>query len=134
MPIDLGSFSLGTLAGSLIGVWAGHHLANVRDKNKRDAEDFNQAAELLAQTLKAERTGPKPTTNIDFNPFQRVLDKKELVNFNRCVDGYNQARSKPDNICTDESGNPMSVGRWYYKNPNPIVEEIDKLIKFTEKK
>lgn len=55
MPIELGSFSLGAVAGSAVGGIIGHLLTGVRDKKSRDARDFNEVAEVMAEILRKEK-------------------------------------------------------------------------------
>jgi hypothetical protein len=44
MPIELGSFSIGAVAGGLVVNFANHILAGVRSASDRKTKEFNQAA------------------------------------------------------------------------------------------
>jgi hypothetical protein len=134
MPIELGSFSLGSVAGTIVGGIAGHYLTKVRDKEARDIKDFNTAAEVLAGVLILERRGPMPTCNIDFSIFRRVLIGKELIDFDKCVEEYHRSISQAKIIYANDGGDLMRVGASWYQDANPIITEIDKLLEFTKRK
>ena len=67
MPIELGSFSFGFVAGGAVVGVINHFLAKSRDTESRTIKDFNEAADILDAILRKERHGPMPETNIDFS-------------------------------------------------------------------
>ena len=133
MPIEIGSFSLGVVAGGIAVGIVNHYLAKSRVIEDRAAKDFNAAADILAVTLTKEMESPNPHSNIDFYAFRRVLNKRELCSFDKCVEKYEKTKkdavidyTKPDGI--------FPGGSEFYQDPTPIVSEINKLLKFTKRK
>lgn len=134
MPFELGSFSLGVLAGSAITILSEHLLARVRDVEGRSAENFNEKAIALAEILTRERIEPSPGSNIDFVPFSLVLGKRELSKFNKCVAEYESAKESAELKPYDNSGPFIVIGSGRYQDSAPIVAAIDKLLKFTKRR
>jgi hypothetical protein len=127
MPIELGSFSIGSVAGTIVGGIAGHYLTKVRDKEARDIRDFNVAAEGLAKILEIEKVLPTPASgNIDFFAFRRVLGPRDLTRFDICVEEYETARKNAKTISKE------TLIR--YHDITPIVAAIEKMETFTKRK
>ena len=140
MPIELGSFSLGAVAGSAVGGIIGHLLTGVRDKKARDAKDFNEVAGPIAEILRKERRFPTPGSKIDFANFRRVLSNGELRRFDKTVEEYEKAKEEekdnvyaPVDFTIGEEGRFMNTDR-YYHDSSSIKAAIDRLLKFTERK
>ena len=75
-----------------------------------------------------------PTTNIDFSAFRRVLAGKELVRFDKCVEEYHQAKRNAEIVFPQKTEGFVRISSGWYHDVNPIVTEIDKLMKFTKRK
>ena len=136
MPVELGSFSFGFVAGGAVVGVINHYLAKSRDIESRSVKDFNEAADILDAILHKERHGPMPETNIDFSAFQRVLrQKNELIRFERYVEEYHQARKNAEIVFPENRGDLVRAGStgWYH-DANPIVLAIDKLLECTKRK
>lgn len=54
MPIELGSFSLGSVAGGIIGAIAGHYLTKSRNTEDRKIKEFNEASAKFRDAFKSE--------------------------------------------------------------------------------
>lgn len=134
MPIEIGSFSLGMVAGGAIVGVINHFLAKSRDIEARAAKDFNVVADALAEILIKERSSPNPSSNIDFSAFRRVVNQRELSSFDKCIEEYN--KTKNDTVINDykDSGPLVRLGSVSYHDPTPIIAAIDKLLKFTIRK
>lgn len=76
MPIELGSFSLGSVAGGIVGTIATHYLTKSRNTEERKIKEFNQAADTFRSTILAELEGlyPNPTNW----PSQKMMIDKIL--------------------------------------------------------
>ena len=80
-------FSLITL---LLGFLIGNRLAIGRDRRK----EFNEVADPLAKILTEERNNLRPISPIiDFYAFRRILGKRELIRFNKCVEKSQKTKS-----------------------------------------
>ena len=135
MPFEMGSFSLGFVAGGLVIQLGNHLLAKSRDKESRDVKDFNAAADILAEFLIKERCGPMPATNFDFSAFRRVLKGKELREFDEAVAEYHGTRRNAEIIFPNDPGPLVRIGgTGFYRDVNPIVATIDKLLLFTTRR
>lgn len=60
MPIELGSFSLGSVAGGIVGVIAGHYLTKSRNTEDREIKGSNDAAAKFRAAIITELTGLYP--------------------------------------------------------------------------
>lgn len=134
MPIEIGSFSLGVVAGGLAVGIINHFLAKSRDIEGRAAKDFNAVADVLAEFLTKERDSLNPNSNkIDFSPFRRVLNKRELSRFDKCVEKYEKAK-RDAVIDYSKSDGIYCGGSAFYHDPTPIIAVIDELLKLTKRK
>jgi hypothetical protein len=133
MPIEIGSFSLGVVTGGIVVGIINHFLAKSRDMEERAAKDFNAMADVLAEILSRERDSPSPHSNIDFYAFRRVLNKRELSRFNKCVEKYEITKNNAA-IDYSKSDGMYCGGSAHYLDPIPIIAAIDKLLKFTKRK
>lgn len=133
MPIELGSFSLGAVAGGAIVGGINHLLTRIRDKENRTVKDFNEAANILAVTLTKERDMPNTNENIDFFAFRRVLSEKDLKRFNALVEEYESAKENSE-IKYDDANSVYARSSGRYKDTALIITAIDKLLKFTSRK
>lgn len=133
MPIELGSFALGTVVGGVVVQYANHLLAKSRDKESREAKDFNAAADALDEVLAKERTSPVPGAEIDFYPFRRVLKGQDLTRFNQCVEEYERTVHDAE-IYFQEYAGSIVLGSGRYKDTKLVIAAIDKLLEFTKRK
>lgn len=62
MPIELGSFSLGSTVGGVIGVVAGHFLTKSRDTEQRRIQHFNNTAAVFREAFVPELAELKSPT------------------------------------------------------------------------
>jgi hypothetical protein len=131
MPLELGSFSLGAVAGGVAVGFFNHYLAKSRDEENRTAKDFNEIADPLSVILENERDAPSTLGNIDFTAFRRVLSERELKRFNACVAEYEKA--KENSSIVSDSGNFVRLGG-SYKDTSEIAAAVDKLLKFTKRR
>ena len=132
MPVELGSFSFGFVAGGAVVGVINHFLAKSRDVESRTAKDFNEAADTLAEILKNEKVLPTPTSgNIDFFAFRRVLRQRELARFDKCVEEYENARKSAE---TRHNQNDGFGSLLRYHDITPIVAAIEKIEAFTKRK
>lgn len=79
MPININDvviFSAGGAVGYLVRTFIDHNLAKSRDAESRSANDFNEAADIMADILRKERECPSPGSNIDFFAFRRTLSQR----------------------------------------------------------
>jgi hypothetical protein len=133
MPIEIGSFSIGVVAGGIAVGIINHYLAKSRVIEDRAAKDFNAVADVLDKILTTERDSPSPRSNIDFYPFRRVLSKRDLISFDKCVEKYE--KTKKDAVVDYTKSDEIICGGYpFYQDPTPIISEIDKLLKFTKRK
>jgi len=133
MPIEIGSFSVGFVVGGAIVGTINHFLAKSRDIENRTIQQFNEAADDLAKILTDERSSPNPNRNIDFFNFRRVLSKRSLRRFDKCVEKYEKTKNDSPTSYSQESGDVVIIGTHYHDN-SPVIAEIDNLLKFTKRK
>lgn len=140
MPIEVGSFSLGAVAGAVVGslvtAVAAHFLAKDRDAQNRHIEVFNREADALAKVLREERESPHSSCKPDFSAFRRVLKDRELAKFDKAVEAYSSAKANA-RLTIDQvlQGDVVRVsGHSSYVDPAPIVTAVDKLLEFTKRK
>lgn len=115
---------------STIGIFIGNWLAIGRDKRK----EFNETADILAEIITKERGNLYPISNvIDFYAFRRILGKRELIRFDKCVEKYEKTKNDAV-IDYSKADGPFCGGSPYYHDPIPIIATIDKLLKFTKRK
>jgi len=136
MPIEYGSFSLGAIAGSFATAIVAHLLATDRDTRNRHIEVFNKEADALARVLREEREYPHSGCDPDFSAFRRVLKKRELVKFDKAVETYNSAKANAQ-LTIDEilQGGVVRVSPYSsYKDPEPIIAAVDRLLVFTKRR
>jgi len=117
-------------ASALFGFLVGNYFAISRDRRN----DFNKAADILAEVLIKERRGPHPMTNIDFSAFKRVLTKKEDDHLERCIEEYNQSKRNAKIIYAENSTDLTHPSCCWFQDVNPIVLSIDKLLDCTRRK
>jgi len=134
MPVELGSFSIGFVAGGAVVGVINHFLAKSRDEESRTAKDFNAAADIMADILRKERNCPTPGSNIDFFAFRRVLYKRDLARFDKCIEEYERAIKSAQIKHYDNSGGLVICGQGRFYDEAPIVAAIDKLLEFTKRK
>ena len=133
MKITGGDISIGVITcGMIVGVVA-HLLAGVRDKRVRNIKDRNEAADIMAAILRKERSNPTPESRIDFSDFRRVLKGRELTSFDSCVEEYERAK-KNTAVKFREEPDYIIAGSGSYQNITSVVEAIDRLLKFTDRK
>lgn len=135
MAIEIGSFSLGFIAGGIIVGFFNHLLAKSRDGEKMKNEQFNKSADNLYEILIKEKNNPSPRSNIDFSMFRRELNSRQRIRFDKCVDDYRIAikKSKIDYPWdVDDSLQRISSG--FYRDPSLITESIDRILSFTKRK
>lgn len=137
MQIEIGSFSIGVVLGMVIGgsivALVNHFLAKSRDAQTRLIKDFNEAADALAEILTKEKETPHPNSSIDFFHFRRVLNKRTLRGFNRCVAKYEKAKNDSPISYSQDYGDVFIIGA-HYDDIHPIVDAIDELLAFTKRK
>ena len=77
MPIELGSFSLGAIAGGIVIGIANHYLSKSRNKEEREITEFNKAAAIFRDVFLPETTYLKHHANIgglgNSNRFHEML-------------------------------------------------------------
>ena len=134
MPVELGSFSFGFVAGGAVVGVINHFLAKSRDTETRTIKDFNEAADKLDAILRKERQGPMPETNLDFSELRRVIKGRELSRFDECVEKYHQAKRNAEIVFPENNGPLIRISTGWYHDANPIILVIDELRKFTERK
>lgn len=80
MPIELGSFSLGSVAGGIVGAVVAHYLTKSRDTEDRKIKEFNQAAATFRNRVLTELEGlyPIPT---NWPTDKMMIDKILKVKF-----------------------------------------------------
>lgn len=74
MPIELGSFSLGSVAGGVVGIIAGHYLTKSRDKETRVIKHFNDAAHIFREAFIPELTVSLSTYKKELEIFYILSD------------------------------------------------------------
>jgi len=100
--------------------------------NRRN--DFNMAADVLAEMLIKERRGPHPMTNIDFSMFRRTLTKLQLIRFDRSEKAYQQAKRNTEIIYDKNNTNLIHSSCCWYHDVSRIILAIDELLKHTKRK
>jgi hypothetical protein len=133
MPVELGSFSFGFVAGGAVVGIINHLLAGVRDKQARHSKDFNEVAEALADMLRKEREYPSPGSEIDFFAFRRVLSQRELSRFDARVKEYENTKNNCAIALRDENSIYVRISD-SYQDATPVIKAIDELMKFTDRK
>jgi hypothetical protein len=107
----------------------GFYLSNTLNRRK----DRNKAAAIIAAILRKERSGATPESRIDFSDFRRVLSGKELIRFDKHIEEYERAK-KNSAVKFRETSDLFVAGSGSYQDTTSIVEAIDKLLKFTDRK
>lgn len=133
MKITGGDISIAVIVCGVIVGLVNHLLAGVRDKRAAYSKDFNEAAAIMEAILRKERGNPTPENRIDFSDFRRVLTKSELICFDRCVEKYERAKQNTA-IKFKETSDLFVAGSGSYHDTTSIVEAIDELLKFTDRK
>lgn len=133
MPVELGSFSFGFVAGGAVVGVVNHFLAKSRDTELRAAKDFNEAADIMAEMLRKERSCPCTESNIDFFAFRRVLSQKELSRFDRTIEKYEKAKENSA-IKYDDENSIYCRSSSRYQDPSSIISAIDELLEFTKRR
>lgn len=83
MPIEPGNFSLGVLAGGLIGAFASHYLTKSRSSEDRKISDFNKAAaEFRCAFTDEQRLVAESTTETDF---EKIFNEAYIRQFNALI-------------------------------------------------
>lgn len=117
------------ITGGLVGAWLNHYFSGSRDIRK----EFNDAARVINEKLIAERSNPSPfeegPTETEFEIFAQHLSSKDRRNFVKVIERYKKEKNE-QNVYSPEGG----IGVLYYENPSRIVNEINKIFKFTKRK
>lgn len=124
MPIELGSFSLGSVAGTIVGAIVGNFFAIGRDWRK----EFNESADEIFIKLSDERRYIgrwKGVSKIEFAVFRRKILPWKRKSFDKCEDTYHKARREKNR--QDSNGIP-------HQCTPEIREAIDNLQKFTNRR
>ncbi|MDD2541706.1 MAG: hypothetical protein PHH28_11775 [Desulfuromonadaceae bacterium] len=117
------------IAISLCLALIGFYLSNTL--NRRN--DRNKAADIIAVILRKERINPTPESRIDFSDFRRVLKGRELTSFDSCVEEYERAK-KNTAVKFREEPDYIIAGSGSYQNITSVVEALDRLLKFIDRK
>lgn len=136
MPIEVGSFSLGAVVGTLIGAIASHFLTKSREAQNRHIDVFNREADALAKVLREERESPHSSCMPDFSAFRRVLKNRELTKFDKGIEAYSSAKANAQ-LTIDQilQGDAIRIsGYSSYIDPAPIIVAVDQLLEFTKRK
>jgi hypothetical protein len=85
MPIELGSFSLGSVAGGIVGAIAGHYLTKSRNTEDRKIKEFNDASANFRDAFKSELLSLNTALTKDYidacDLLQAAFEKHRLAVF-----------------------------------------------------
>ena len=147
MPIELGSFSLGALAGGMIVSLANHFLSKSRERESRKITDFNKAAtDFQCAFIDAKqklRDDPLADWNGVLNPdvlleheraaleFRQYLSANERTRFDKDWNAYFSHRPHPG----DRHAPEKRPEEWDNEdNCKVFIEQIEKLLSYSKLK
>ena len=154
MPIELGSFSLGSVAGCAVGALVSHFLTKSRNTEGRRIKEFNEAAAKFRTAFKDELLALNPALShnstdtaefletaldkhrhavFDFKPF---LSSESVQGFDKAWNEYYRYDNAPKNII--HGLNKYSgIGHGYQEKMRLrllAAERIENLIRFANHK
>jgi hypothetical protein len=124
MPIEIGSFSIGSVVGSIVGGIAGNFFAIGLAWRK----DFNEMADEIFTKLSDEHRyigNFKGVTEIEFKLFRRRMLPWNRRKFDRCVKAYYEAKREKHR--KEDQG-------FHHQGTPEIRAAIEKLLRFTNRK
>lgn len=123
MPIELGSFSVGSVVGTIVGAIAGNFFAIGRDWRK----EFNETADDIFTKLTDEHRhigNFNGVTKIEFQLFRRRMHLWNRGRFDHCVEEYYEAKRVKHRKETEG---------FHHQGTPEIRAAIEKLLKFTKR-
>lgn len=156
MPIELGSFSLGSIAGGIVGAIAGHYLTKSRNTEERKAKIFNAAASAFRDAFAPELSAIKnPSFDETVEPvdlgtlLRNAFDKHRtaVTEFRRSLEGSRQRefdRAWHSYYAYDDTGDdvyehlvkysPSYTGELRKECREFAIANIEKLLEFAQHK
>jgi hypothetical protein len=114
------------IAGLVIGNW----LAIGRDKRK----EFNEAADEVHLTLIKQKENIKNGRAVKRGPEEKDLEKfKRRISFFK-KKSFNRSLKKYKDVTSGENWNRDYAGDTSYKDPEKVINAINGLIEFTNRK